>query len=86
MIFAAPAVTVAVASARRDALTEINSGWFSLADVRDAVEDKIMPNPVLRDALRDAIANESVEAVSIIRDALIAYKVETILENANGTI
>jgi len=78
--------TTAIASASRDALTEINSGWFSLTDVRDAVEDKIMPNPVLRDALRDAIANESVEAVSIIRDALLAYKVQIIMENANGTI
>jgi len=86
MLFASSAVTVAIASASRDALTEINAGWFSLNDVRDAVEDKIMPNPVLRDALRDAIANESVEAVSIIRDALIAYKVQIIMENANGTI
>jgi len=86
MIFAAPAVTVAVASASRDALTEINAGWFSLTDVRDAVEDKIMPNPVLRDALRDAIARESCEAVAILRDALLAYKVQIIMENANGTI
>jgi len=83
MIGAASAVTVAIASASRDALTEINSGWFSLTDVRDAVEDKIMPSPVLRDALRDAIANESVEAVSIIRDALLAYKVQIIMENSH---